>query len=84
VGSELGKGKSLKEIISGMKMIAEGITTTLSVHQLARREKVEMPISEQVFDVLYQSKNPKDAFRDLMSRELKDEYKTSKGEKNEI
>jgi glycerol-3-phosphate dehydrogenase (NAD(P)+) len=76
VGSELGKGKTLEEIISGMKMIAEGITTTLSVHQLAQREKVEMPICEQVFDVLYKGKDPKAAFRDLMSRELKDEYKS--------
>jgi glycerol-3-phosphate dehydrogenase (NAD(P)+) len=84
VGSELGKGKSLEEIISGMKMIAEGITTTLSVRQLAQRENVEMPICEQVFSVLYQEKKPRDAFRDLMSRELKDEYKTLKGEKNEI
>jgi len=84
VGSELGKGKALKEIISGMKMIAEGITTTQSVRQLSQRENVEMPICEQVFSVLYEGKNPKDAFRDLMSRELKDEYKTSKGEKNEI
>lgn len=81
VGSELGKGKSLEEIISGMKMIAEGITTTLSVRQLAQRENVEIPICEQVFSVLYRAKNPKDAFRDLMLRELKDEYKTSKGEK---
>jgi glycerol-3-phosphate dehydrogenase (NAD(P)+) len=77
----LGKGKSLEEIISGMKMIAEGITTTLSVRQLAQRENVEIPICEQVFSVLYRGKNPKDAFRDLMLRELKDEYKTSKGEK---
>jgi glycerol-3-phosphate dehydrogenase (NAD(P)+) len=75
VGSELGKGKSLKEIISGMKMVAEGITTTLSVRQLAQKQSVEMPISDQVYSVLYQGKNPKDAFRDLMSRELKDEYK---------
>lgn len=80
VGSELGKGKNLEEIISGMKMIAEGITTTLSVCQLAQRENVEMPISEQVYSVLYEGKNPRDAFRELMSRELKDEYKTLKGE----
>jgi glycerol-3-phosphate dehydrogenase (NAD(P)+) len=84
VGTELGRGKTLEEIISGMKMIAEGITTTLSVRQLAQRENVEMPISEQVFSVLYEGKNPKDAFRDLMSRELKDEYKILKGEKSEI
>jgi glycerol-3-phosphate dehydrogenase (NAD(P)+) len=80
VGCELGKGKTLKEIISGMKMIAEGITTTLSVRQLAQREKVEMPICEQVYSVLYEGKNPRDAFRDLMSRELKDEYNIFEGE----
>ncbi len=75
VGSELGKGKTMGEINSGMKMIAEGITTTLSVHQLAEREKVEMPICEQVYYVLYKGKDPKEAFRDLMSRELKDEFR---------
>lgn len=84
VGNKLGKGKTLEEIISGMKMIAEGIPTTLSVRQLAQREKVEMPICEQVFYVLYQGKDPKEAFRDLMSRELKDEYKPKVENKNEI
>jgi len=79
VGIELGKGKTLDEIIAGMKMIAEGITTTLSVRQLAHREKADMPICEQVYSVLYQGKDPKAAFRDLMSRELKDEYKTTEG-----
>jgi glycerol-3-phosphate dehydrogenase (NAD(P)+) len=79
VGTELGKGKILDEIIDGMQMIAEGITTTLSVRQLAQREKVEMPICEQVYSVLYQGKDPKEAFRELMSRELKDEYRNIKG-----
>jgi len=76
VGSELGKGKTLEEIVSGMKMVAEGITTTLSVYQLSQREKVEMPICEQVYHILYQGKDPKEAFRDLMSRELKNEHIT--------
>ena len=84
MGLELGKGKTLDEIIAGMKMIAEGITTTLSVRKLAQREKVEMPICEQVFSVLHRGKDPKTAFRDLMSSELKDEYKTTGGEKDEI
>ncbi|KPJ68959.1 hypothetical protein AMJ44_04985 [candidate division WOR-1 bacterium DG_54_3] len=74
VGYELGKGKSLPEIISGMKMIAEGVPTTLSVHKLAKREKVEMPISEQIYHVLYKNKDPRAALQDLMSRKLKDEY----------
>ncbi len=76
IGMELGKGKSLKEIVSSMKMVAEGITTTLSVHQLAKREKVEMPICEQVYQVLYKNKDPKKVLQNLMSRKLKSEHKT--------
>ncbi len=74
VGYELGKGKSLTEIVSSMKMVAEGITTTFSARQLAIREKVEMPISEQVYQVLYANKEPEKALQDLMSRELKEEF----------
>jgi len=84
VGCELGKGQTLENIISGMKMIAEGISTTLSVHQLSQKEEVEMPIGEQVYLILYENKNPRDAFRALMSRELKDESKTFKGDQDEI
>jgi len=74
IGTELGKGKSLAEIISSMKMVAEGITTTLSVHQLTKRERVEMPICEQIYQVLYKNKDPRTALQNLMSRKLKSEY----------
>lgn len=74
VGFEIGIGKSLDEISSHMKMIAEGITTANSSHQLAIREKVEIPICEQVYQILYNSKEPRTAFQDLMSRKLKTEY----------
>jgi glycerol-3-phosphate dehydrogenase (NAD(P)+) len=80
VGCELGKGKELENIVSGMKMIAEGISTTLSIHQLSKKENVEMPICEQVFRIIYEGKSPKAAFQELMSRELKNEFKTIKGE----
>jgi len=73
VGYELGKGRSLKAILGRMKMVAEGVRTTLSVHELARRESMEMPISEQVYQVLYKNKSPKKAIDDLMSRALKSE-----------
>jgi len=73
VGFELGKGKSLKEITSTMRMVAEGITTALSTHQLAIKEKVEMPICEQIYQVLYKNKDPKNALEELLSRKLKDE-----------
>jgi len=73
VGSELGKGKSLASIIAGMRMVAEGIATTLSARELARREGVEMPIFEQIYQILYNKKDPRKALADLMSRSLKEE-----------
>ena len=74
VGYELGKGKKLKEIIAGMKMVAEGIVTTLSAHQLAEHEQVEMPILEQVFQMLYAQKDPRSALQDLLARRLTNEF----------
>jgi glycerol-3-phosphate dehydrogenase (NAD(P)+) len=79
VGYELGKGKRLDDIVAGMQMIAEGIGTTLSAHRLARKEKVEMPILEQVYQILYQGKESRTALQDLMSRRLRQEF-ISEGE----
>ncbi len=73
VGFELGKGKTLEEILSGMKMVAEGVHTTLMARALAETRGVEIPITEQVYQVLYQNKPPRTAIVDLMSRSLKDE-----------
>lgn len=73
VGAELGKGKTLSSIISSMRMVAEGIATTLSARQLAHREHVEMPIFDQVYQILYNKKDPRKALVDLMSRALKGE-----------
>ncbi len=73
VGVELGKGKSLSEIVTGTKMVAEGIPTTLSAHELAREKNVELPICEEVYQVLYKNKPLYGAIRDLMSRTLKQE-----------
>ncbi len=73
VGVELGKGKSLSEIVTGTKMIAEGILTTLSVHELAKARKVELPICDQVYQVLYKNKPLHKAIQDLMSRALRQE-----------
>jgi glycerol-3-phosphate dehydrogenase (NAD(P)+) len=71
VGYELGKGRRLSEILAETKMVAEGITTTLSVRELAARKRVEMPISKEVYRVLYQGKSPEESVRDLMLRALK-------------
>jgi len=74
VGIELGQGKSLSSILSEMEMIAEGVTTTSSIHNLALKIHNEVPICDQVHKVLYEDKSPKDALKDLMSRRLKDEF----------
>ncbi|MBP8646469.1 MAG: NAD(P)-dependent glycerol-3-phosphate dehydrogenase [Syntrophobacteraceae bacterium] len=73
VGFQLGKGRRLEEILGEMRMVAEGIKTAQSVHFLAGRMQVEMPISEQVYQVLYEGKNPVVAARELMERDLKHE-----------
>ena len=73
VGYELGKGRKLKDILAGMKMVAEGVHTTLSARRLSKLRGVEMPISEQVYQVLYEDKPPRRALVDLMSRALREE-----------
>jgi len=73
VGIELGKGRKLEEILSGMQMVAEGVKTTLSAYQLAQKMGVEVPIIEQMYLILYQDKDPRQAVSDLMLRDLKAE-----------
>ncbi|NQT97193.1 MAG: NAD(P)H-dependent glycerol-3-phosphate dehydrogenase [Candidatus Marinimicrobia bacterium] len=73
VGEEIGKGRSLDEILSEMKMVAEGVKTATSVHQLVKKYEVEMPISEIMYKVLFKDLNPVQAVRALMTRDLKDE-----------
>lgn len=73
VGLELGAGRRLRDIIADMRAVAEGLTTTVSAFYLARREGIEMPITEQVQAVLYRGKDPRRALADLMARGLKDE-----------
>ena len=73
VGVELGKGRKLADILSAMRMVAEGVGTTAATVELARRLRVEMPISEQMHAVLDQGRAPRDAIRELMERRLKHE-----------
>lgn len=73
VGIELGKGRKLAAILAGMHAVAEGVRTTLSTWQLANRLHVPMPITEQVYQILYEEKDPGCAVTELMLRELKDE-----------
>lgn len=73
VGHELGKGRTLREILAGMRMVAEGVHTTVAARRISRALGVEMPISEQIYQVLYRGKPPGKAVEDLMSRTLKPE-----------
>jgi glycerol-3-phosphate dehydrogenase (NAD(P)+) len=73
VGFQLGQGKSLEEILGEMRMVAEGVKTTRSAYFLAQRMQVEMPICEQVYQVLYEDKDPRAAVQELMERGLKHE-----------
>ncbi len=73
VGEQVGKGKKLKEILSEMVMVAEGVKTTRAAVSLSKRVKIEMPIAEQVYSVLFHNKDPNRAIRDLMVRKAKKE-----------
>ncbi len=68
VGLELGRGKSLPQILSEMTMVAEGVRTAKSAYELSRREGVEMPITEGVYRILYEGRDPREEVVDLMSR----------------
>ncbi|MDQ1559341.1 MAG: glycerol-3-phosphate dehydrogenase [Pyrinomonadaceae bacterium] len=74
VGQELGRGRALAEILSGMHEVAEGVRTTRAVKLLAESREIEMPITEQVHAVLYEGKSARAAAEDLMARPLRGEF----------
>ncbi len=73
VGEELGKGRTLEEIVAEMNEVAEGINTARAVKKLADRAGLEMPITNEVNAVLYDGKPARDAVAELMSRPLREE-----------
>lgn len=73
VGLQLGAGKTIAEIMAGMKQVAEGVRTTESVRDLARKVGVEMPITEQVYAMLYENRPAREAVGELMGRALRPE-----------
>ena len=73
VGEQIGKGRSLEEVEAEMTMVAEGVRTTLSVHDLAKRHGIELPITEGVYRVLFEGYPPQEGVEELMSREPKRE-----------
>jgi len=74
VGELIGKGKTLLEITSSMKMVAEGVATTISAIELGKRHNVELPITQQVYRILFENLSPKEAINELMTRESKHEW----------
>lgn len=73
LGEKIGSGKKLKDIVSSTEMVAEGVPTTKSVYELSKKYKVDMPITQEVYSVLYKNKNPIRAVDDLMRRKKKEE-----------
>jgi len=74
VGRRLGRGESLPEIITSMRMVAEGIPTARSAWECARRLNIATPITDQVYSILYEQKKPAVALEELLKREPKPEH----------
>jgi glycerol-3-phosphate dehydrogenase (NAD(P)+) len=68
VGERLGKGEQLSEIVASMQGVAEGVTTTRSVHELAESQGIDMPITTEIYRVLFEGKSPHEATDALMLR----------------
>ena len=73
VGERLGRGESLAQITSSMQMVAEGIPTSKSAYECARKLNIETPIIDQVYAVLYEGKAPVQGLKELLQRDQKDE-----------
>ncbi len=74
LGEEIGRGKTLDEVLAGMDMVAEGVRTTQSIHDLAQKHDVEMPITEAVYAVLFRGQRPHEMMETLMTRSAKHEH----------
>ncbi len=73
LGTRLGKGEKLDAIMQNAKTVAEGVKTAKAARELAQKYEIDMPIVDEVYRLLYEGKDPKQALKDLMSRELKGE-----------
>ncbi len=72
-GRELGSGRSLEDIVGSTRMVIEGVSTTRAAHELARRHGVDMPLTNELYLVLFEGKAPRDAVNSLLTRTLRDE-----------
>jgi len=74
LGEEIGRGKTLDQVLAEMDMVAEGVRTTQSIHDLAQKHDVEMPITEAVYAVLFEGQRPHEMMETLMTRRAKHEH----------
>ena len=72
-GDLLGKGHNLQEVLDNMGMIVEGVSTTKAAYELAKQKNIEMPITEAIYDVLYNKTDVKEVVSNLMTRDGKAE-----------
>lgn len=73
VGEQLGRGKRIRQILASTDSVAEGVPTAKAIYQLGKKYNVSMPITNEVFKILYQKKSPRNVAKDLMTRKLKSE-----------
>ncbi len=73
VGEQIGAGKKLKQVLKSMEMVAEGVETSRSASQLAKKHNVDTPITNEVYKILFEDKDPIKATTDLMTRDMKTE-----------
>jgi len=69
VGEEIGKGRKLHDVLDGMSMVAEGVMTCRTVHQMAEKYEILMPLSSEIYKILFEGKAPRQAMRELMTRD---------------
>lgn len=75
VGRELGEGKKIKDILASMEMVAEGVDSAESVHELCQKMKLDLPIIGEVYQILFRDKSPRQAVLDLLQRDAREELK---------
>ena len=73
VGEQLGKGVPITKILGSMNMVAEGVETAKAAYALSRKYKIPMPITTEVYNILFKGKSAQSAVTDLMTRKTKAE-----------
>ncbi|MFH1258566.1 MAG: NAD(P)H-dependent glycerol-3-phosphate dehydrogenase [Elusimicrobiota bacterium] len=75
LGEKIGQGKTLAEALGEMTMVAEGVKTAKAIHSLSKKYQLDLPISDEVYKILYEGKKPETAVRDLLTRQATTEIK---------